>query len=478
MRNAHRRRRSIALAGVTVAGAVALWAWPLSPLAGSSTPNEPGVALAAAPPTGGSSTSGSQPALAPAPERDGATPPAGSSLDSPVRAAAPIDRTSRAAVVNAYRRVYLPALNTPIGWTGNTAGCQAGAVSSAAQSATLAMVNYFRSMVDLPGVTFDPALSAKSQRAALMMSANNALSHSPPTSWRCWSADGAEAAGSSNLALGIGGAGAIDLQVADPGTSNTAAGHRRWIMYPPMQTMGSGSTSNANSLWVFGAEGARPHTKAVEWPSAGYFPRELEPAGRWSVSIPGADLDRATVRVTGPTGAVLPITVHRPAYGYGDPTLVWDLGRLGEVAGRGDRTYRVDVSGIAGWSSTSHSYRVTLVDAAPPVPYAPVGNLDEVVVSGDEVIIRGWAADRNLPAGGLRVRLRTQIRSTDWSTEVVAWLPRPALGGFGLPTAAGFEGRVRLRPGTYRICADALDHTGEQQTTRPTAIGCREAVVK
>ncbi len=476
MRNAHRGRRAITLAGLTVAGAVALWGWPLSPVAGGSTSYATGVAPAAAPTAG--SASGREPTLAPAPERDEAAPPAGSDLDSHVQAAAPVDRTSRAAVVNAYRRVYLPALHTPIGWTGSIASCQAGSVSSAAQSATLAMVNYFRSMVDLPGVTFDPALSAKSQRAALMMSANNALDHFPPSTWACWSADGAEAAGSSNLALGVGGAAAVDLQVDDPGAGNTAAGHRRWIMYPPTLTMGSGSTSNANSLWVFGARGDRPHTKAVEWPSAGYFPRELEPGGRWSVSIPGADLDGATVRVTGPTGAVLPATVHRPAYGYGDPTLVWDLGRLGEVAGRGDRTYRVDVSGIAGWTSTTHSYRVTLVDASPPVQHAPVGGLDDVVVVGDEVVVRGWAADRNLPAGGLRVRVRTERSPGEWSTVVVAWLPRPGLATFGLPTAAGFEARARFRPGTYRICADALDHTDERQTTTPTWLGCREIVVK
>ncbi len=461
MRNDHRVRR-----GVTAfVGGVALACATLVPAAGASASGSPDPDAVAT----------SSPGVSPGGPTGWATP---TTVGIPVQAAAPVDRTSRAAVVAAYRQVYLPALRTPIGWNGSTAGCRAGTTSGAAHSATLAMVNYFRSMVDLPAVTFDPALSAKAQQAALMMSANNSLSHFPPTSWRCWTADGAEAAGSSNLALGVGGAGAIDLQVRDPGQSNTAVGHRRWIMYPPARTMGSGSTSNANSLWVFGALGDRPHTRAVEWPSAGFFPRELEPSGRWSVSIPGADLSGATVRVTGPSGAVLATTTHRPANGYGDPTLVWELGNLGEVAGRGDRAYRVDVSGIAGWSSTTHSYRVTLVDAAPPVQHAPVGSLDEVVVAGDEVIMRGWAADRNLPTGGLRVRLRIQIRGTDWPTDVVAWLPRPGLASFGLPTAAGFEGRVRLRPGTYRICADALDHTGEQQTTTPTLLGCREAVVK
>ncbi len=201
----------------------------------------------------------------------GTAPVGAAPVEERVQAAAPVDRTSRAAVISAYRQTYLPALNTPMGWTGDTAGCRAGAVSGAAQQATLRMVNYFRSMVDLPSVTFDPALSTKAQQAALMMSANGTLSHTPPPSWRCWSAAGAEAAGSSNLSLGNAGARAVASQVRDGGSNNTAVGHRRWIMFPPASTMGSGSTSNANSLWVFGAQVARPHTSPVEWPSAGYF---------------------------------------------------------------------------------------------------------------------------------------------------------------------------------------------------------------
>jgi hypothetical protein len=50
-------------------------------------------------------------------------------------------------------------------------------------------------------VQFNSTLSRKAQRAALMMAANAALSHFPPTSWKCYAKDGAEAAASSNLSL-------------------------------------------------------------------------------------------------------------------------------------------------------------------------------------------------------------------------------------------------------------------------------------
>ena len=49
------------------------------------------------------------------------------------------------------------------------------------------------------------------------------------------------AAGKSNLFLGRSGAGAIAGYMDDPGSGNTAAGHRRWIIDPRQTTMGSGS---------------------------------------------------------------------------------------------------------------------------------------------------------------------------------------------------------------------------------------------
>ena len=75
-------------------------------------------------------------------------------------------------------------------------------------------INYFRAMAGLPGdVVFDTTWNAQCQEAALMMIAEGNLSHSPPTGWACYSADGATAAGKSNLALGNHGPGAIDAYI-------------------------------------------------------------------------------------------------------------------------------------------------------------------------------------------------------------------------------------------------------------------------
>ncbi len=79
-------------------------------------------------------------------------------------------------------------------------------------------------------VTFADTNSAKNQQAALMMSVNGQLNHNPPSTWTCYSADGAQAAGSSNLALELFGRNAISLYMQDPGSRKWLRRHRRWIL--------------------------------------------------------------------------------------------------------------------------------------------------------------------------------------------------------------------------------------------------------
>lgn len=235
----------------------------------------------------------------------------------------------------------------PIGWTGSTAGCVSGAPSPPAQTATLTAINYFRELAGLPAVAFDASLSAKAQQAALMMYAQNDLSHDPPPTWACYTAAGDEGAGASNLYLGSAGASSIAGYMDDPGSNNYFAGHRRWILYPPQASMGSGSTCCSNALYVFGAQTApTAPTPWVPWPTPGFVPYQVEPEGRWSLSAtdPTTDFSNARVSVTS-EGVTLPVTVRPVVVGYGDPTLVWDRDP-GYGTGRADRAYDVSVTDI------------------------------------------------------------------------------------------------------------------------------------
>ena len=272
----------------------------------------------------------------------------------------------RSAVETAYARSFAPGLELGTGWTGSDSRCQAGTTSAASRAATLRAVNFVRSLSGLAPVTFSPTLNARSQQTALMMSANSSLSHTPPRNWRCWSAAGAANAGRSNLALSypaITSSGLVELYMRDPGPSNAAVGHRRWLLNPFTTTMGTGATDTANAMTVVGPTAVRrPNPAWVSWPSAGYFPQTLEPGGRWSLSAGNRQMDfrRATVRVyrDGQPVRTTKLAVHP---GYAQPTLVWQL--PASVARTG--TFQVVVRGArlpGSAESFGRSYVVRMFD--------------------------------------------------------------------------------------------------------------------
>ena len=309
--------------------------------------------------------------------------------DAPVAAAevaglsaaalAPLDHNNRAAVRDSYNSVLVPAAATPVGWTGNVAGCVPGAPSTAAQDATLTTINWYRNMAGLPPVRFEAVRSAKAQGAALMLEANHAISHDPPPTWLCYNAPGVEALRNSNVSIGTAGSRAISGFMVDAGRGLEAAGHRRWVLFPNATTMGSGITSKSTAIWVIDAFGARPPSAPEwsPWPTAGYFPAQLEPAGRWSLSHADADFTNATVTVQR-GGTVLPVTKEAVVRNIGDDTLVWQVAPGFTLRGP-DQDYLVSVSGVLlGRDPTPVSFRYTVrlfdvnVDK-PTAPGKPVG---------------------------------------------------------------------------------------------------------
>lgn len=241
-----------------------------------------------------------------------------------------INARNVASVKNAVRKI-AAAGNVPAAWTGNVAAGNAGAVSAAYQAAALRTVNIFRVLAGLKPVVFDSTLSAKCAKAALMMSANKTLSHTPPTSFKFYTADGAEAAGHSNLFLGFAGAFTIPGYIDDGSAGNEVVGHRRWILWSQSQVMGSGDVLGggefqpANALWVL-PTGATPapstHGGFVAWPYRGSIPNKLV-FRRWSFAVPLADLTGATVKVSA-AGKNIPVTViDKASVGFGDNTIVF-----------------------------------------------------------------------------------------------------------------------------------------------------------
>jgi hypothetical protein len=226
-----------------------------------------------------------------------AAPPA-AAADSAIPATGGYDTSSRVAVAQAYIGDYLPTRAIPSSWTGSVADGNAGDVSPVYRNAVAQRVNWYRAMAGAPAwIAFDPTFNAKAQKGALMLAANKALSHTPPTTWQFYTAEGAEALGKSSLCQAFeSDPGCVEQYIADQGANNAAAGHRRWIFYPQTRLMGTGDVPYDrnlwNALWVFDSNYGtqRPATRDefVAWPPKGYVPYQVV-FPRWSFSYPNAN---------------------------------------------------------------------------------------------------------------------------------------------------------------------------------------------
>jgi uncharacterized protein YkwD len=221
--------------------------------------------------------------------------------------------------------------NISLNWTGNYNTCTPGTTNPVFRDAVLRRVNYYRAVAGVPAnVTFSDEYNRITQAAALMMARNNALNHTPPVTWACYSSDGAAGAASSNLSMGNGTYG-ITNYIQEWGDNNYSVGHRRWILYPQTQEMGTGDVPNilgyfsANALhaWDMHVWDPRPQTREsyVAWPPPGFVPYQIV-AARWSFSYPQADFTGAVASMTQGTTTIA-VSIAIPVNGYGENTLVW-----------------------------------------------------------------------------------------------------------------------------------------------------------
>ncbi|MDR2453066.1 MAG: FG-GAP-like repeat-containing protein [Bifidobacteriaceae bacterium] len=286
-------------------------------------------------------------------------------------------------------------------WTGSLDTCDRGTVDSASQQATFDAINYYRRMAGLDPVTENTDASAAARRTALTMAAELNISHTPPATWKCTTNNGRYLANKSNLALGTTGAVSISRYIADASSAEniSSVGHRRWILSPGGQVMGSGSVrgaaGRANALVVMpntaGASWSGGPTwdasqdpalsspfsitwstpNFVAWPPAGYFPHQLAQVP-WSVSTgrTAAGFASASVSVTKNGAAVAGVVVNGRS--GGTYSGAGDVGHisfslpdavLAAPASGAVDTYKVSITGITGSPSTL-SYEVKVFTVA------------------------------------------------------------------------------------------------------------------
>ncbi len=277
------------------------------------------------------------------------------------------DAQQRQQAIDDYTSLYLTT-NTSSSWTGSITTCTPGTVSADMHTKTLKRINFYRKIVGLPAnMQLTTLLNEKAQKAALMMEANNQLSHQPDAAWVCYSADGASAAGNSNLAQGGIGSGAIDLYMQDFGSGNEAVGHRRWLLFSRAKTFGHGSTSSFNAIYCLHnysnpAVAASLLPEFIAYPPKGYVVKDLFiPQQRWSFAIPDADFSTAAVTVKN-TDNISINTIKYPLQpGYGDNTLVF-VPNINSYAFTKDTKYSVEIKNVkVNGVLKNYNYDVTFV---------------------------------------------------------------------------------------------------------------------
>ncbi|WP_447726761.1 CAP domain-containing protein [Sphingomonas koreensis] len=264
-------------------------------------------------------------------------------------------------------------------------GCRAGTLKASVKTEFLARLNEIRARHGLTPVVYSTDEDVQQADSSLMMAANVALSHTPPTSWRCYTSGGAAGAGASNLIGGWGTGLGFDSEddllagwLREGGTAQL--GHRRWILHPFLRKTSYGRVSallpdgrraTAASMRVFSFGSAGPVPSTV--PSYVGFPQGDYPARYFALTdylsfsvVPGTtdngadrsvDFSAATVTVRGPSGD-LPVTnVSRDNDGYGIANNIqWRVTGLA-----GNTSYTVTIAGVRSAPQATYSYTFRIV---------------------------------------------------------------------------------------------------------------------
>ncbi|MCW5516424.1 CAP domain-containing protein [Muriicola sp. Z0-33] len=238
----------------------------------------------------------------------------------------PTDNIARLAAKKLYEDYYLPSKSNgqEAQWTGNEPNCNAGNVPQDIKDKIYMRLSYYRMAVGLHNtIAEDATKSDKAQQAALMMKANNRLEHNPPNTWKCFTQDGKDGAGSSLLTMSKN-AEAMDSYIRDQGANNGPVGHRRWLLWPRLQEIGVGNTDSSNAIWVIGNAGTAPvdAPEFISWPPEGYIP-DMFAFPRWSFSIKDADFTNTKVSMKDGSGSSISLDIEALDNQYGDRTIVW-----------------------------------------------------------------------------------------------------------------------------------------------------------
>jgi hypothetical protein len=268
----------------------------------------------------------------------------------------------------------------------------AGALSAGLLEDGLNATRFVRFLAGVPeDVELSAELCAQAQHGAVVMAANNVLSHSParPADMgEAFYARGLASTQSSNIHWTTDPADTLVSAVrgfmddSDPGNIDRV-GHRRWVLSPVLKKVGFGSALSRDggvftTMQVFdNGNAGRFAFDVIRWPAEGVFPVELFGARQaWSVGFNPERLqvhsvkdvrvkiqrksDGALWEITSRSGEGSYLTVDTVGYGY-QSALIFRPGN-GFTISAGD-TFAVSVTGLSavGGAARPLAYEVRFV---------------------------------------------------------------------------------------------------------------------
>ena len=285
-----------------------------------------------------------------------------------------IDTWDRAAV-QASHATEFERIEPDWDYTGDVDGCVAGTTSQEFRDSVLGRVNWYRTMAGLGRVAERLAYTSAAQQAALIQLANGTFSISSAS--RCYTTEGAGAAGEGPGWLGVAGTAAIDAYM---GQGDQLGAQRTGMLSPYLAEVGIGHARDPDSIYRVGHKlyiryddpwGARrPAVREargfVAWPPPGYVPPEMLPQ-RWSFMLAQADFSRATVSVADHSGPV-PVAVAGTDSWYREQVIWWSDAEVGGSTRRlgptgADHCYTVTISGVRvnGRTQSPYEYAVCVL---------------------------------------------------------------------------------------------------------------------
>lgn len=265
--------------------------------------------------------------------------------------------------------------------------CDAGLLKMSDKQAVLTELNAVRALHRLPPVIYDSSADIYTQKSALIGVANAQLTHTPSPAMICYSDEGSQGSGQSNLFLAGGYTPASTESIARFLIDDNVAslGHRRWVLHPFLSQTSfgrvdgqprTGSTlrHTATSLRVLGypdANLAGSDINYIAYPEGNYPAKYFKHGWFMSFSVlaskgstfangSGAvSFNGATIQVTNAAGAALTISEQSANYaGFGLPNVVqW------KVAGTQSSTdYTVRIGNVTvGGQARNYQYTFKIV---------------------------------------------------------------------------------------------------------------------